>query len=211
MELNTALEETPVSARGAKLGRLRRRELGVKEVGHVHDWQLVGLVAVVLAGDGAGPGLVAGPDEPLGNLDGVGEGRRRGARDLVPANEPVVVSRLQLHSLREERQRESAGTRGCASRAQEVIEEQGSNCKVALSYCPIPIERKCCPIAEVCCHSPSSVELWRSRIGSGAAAGPTSDCQRLCLDPQKVVKRVTSDFVTYCSTFRLFVVNIVLS
>ena len=32
----------------------------------------------------------------------------------------------------------------------------------------------------------------------------------VCLDPQKAGKRVTSDIVVYCSTFRLFVVNIVL-
>ena len=35
--------------------------------------------------------------------------------------------------------------------------------------------------------------------------------ERLCLDLQKkIVKRVTSDTVVYCSIFRLFVVNIVL-
>ena len=49
-------------------------------------------------------------------------------------------------------------------------------------------------------HARSTTKEIRSR----------TDPSALCLDPKKLVKKITSDTVEYCSIFRLFMVNIVL-
>jgi hypothetical protein len=48
--------------------------------------------------------------------------------------------------------------------------------------------------------------LERCRISAALIASSHG----VCLDPRKVDEKVTSDTVAYCSTFRLFVVDIVL-
>ena len=55
------------------------------------------------------------------------------------------------------------------------------------------------------------VNLTQVEFLSWEQSDAFSSSLRLCLDPQKVGKKVTSDIVVYCSTFCLFVVNIILS